>query len=156
MKTFHIAGWLVIAAAVSAGTAHAQVLNGKYGGEGEGTDVNGSVLHQVTKWTFKAGNLVALEEIITFPNSNSTPLACAFVPSTPPPYPYSTGAPGSNPVIMIGFGCPNASTNERPEALVVIPERKGTEFSYLEYSVFSTQAFDLDPSAHFSGHATIR
>jgi hypothetical protein len=84
----------------------AQMLNGRYGGEGEGIDVTGSVLHQVTKWTFKAGKLVSFEEIISFQNSTGTPLVCDFVPSTPPPYPFSTGAPGNNPVIMIGFGCP--------------------------------------------------
>src|SRR6266478_8724319 len=133
MKIFHVAAWMVIGAALIASSVQAQVLTGRYGGEGEGTDINGAVLHQVTKWTFTAGKLVAFEEIISFPNSTGTS-ACAFIPSTPPPYPYSIGAPGNNPVIMIGFGCPNASTNERPEAFVIIPERNATEFSYLEYS----------------------
>lgn len=155
MKIFHIAAWLALTATFIVSSVQAQVLNGKYGGEGEGTDVNGAVLHQVTKWTFKQGKLIAFEEIISFANSVSVS-ACDFVPSTPAPYPYSTGAPGSDPIIMIGFGCPNPSTNERPEALIIIPERSATQFSYLEYSVFSAQAFDLDPSAHFSGHAMSR
>jgi hypothetical protein len=155
MKIFYIAAWMVIGAALTASSAQAQVLNGKYGGEGEGTDINGAVLHQVTKWTFKEGKLIKFEEIISFANSNGTS-ACDFVPNTPPPYPYSTGSPSNNPVIMIGFGCPNASTNERPEAFVIIPERNAKEFSYLEYSVSSAQAFDLDPPAHFSGHAISR
>ena len=155
MKIFHVAAWLVIGAALTASSVQAQVLDGRYGGEGEGTDINGMVLHQVTKWTFKEGRLIKFEEIISFANSIGTS-ACDFVPSTPPPYPYSTGAPGSNPVIMIGFGCPNPSTNERSEAFVIIPQRNAKEFSYLEYSVFSAQAFDLDPPAHFSGHAISR
>ncbi len=155
MKIFHIAAWLAFAAAFIASSVQAQGLNGKYGGEAEGTDINGSVLHQVTKWTFNQGKLVAFEEIISFANSEGTS-ACDFVPSTPPPYPFSTGAPSNNPIIMIGFGCPNASANERPEALVIIPERNATQFSYLEYSVFSARAFDLDLPAHFSGHAISR
>lgn len=155
MKIFHIAAVLVVGAALTASSVRAQMLNGRYGGQGEGTDVNGAVLHQVTKWTFKQGKLVAFKEIISFADSNGTS-ACEFVPSTPPPFPYSIDSPGNNPVIMIGFGCPHASTNERPEAFVIIPERDAKEFSYLEYSVFSTQAFDVDPPAHFSGHAIVR
>jgi len=155
MKTFQIAAWMVIGAALIASSVQAQVLNGRYGGDGEGTDINGAALHQVTKWTFTAGKLVKFEEIISFPNATGIS-ACDFVPSTPPPYPYSIGASGNNPVIMIGFGCPNPSTNERPEVLVIIPERNAAEFSYLEYSVFSAQAFDLDTPAHFSGHAKSR
>ncbi|HVA41191.1 MAG TPA: hypothetical protein VNF49_11045, partial [Candidatus Binataceae bacterium] len=94
---------------------------------------------------------------ISFPESNGF-TACDFVPSTPPPFPFSNASVNSNNfIIMIGFGCPNPSTNERPEALVVIPERDATEFSYLEYTTpFSTQAFDVDVPAHFSGHAIKR
>jgi hypothetical protein len=155
MKTFHIAAWLIIGAAFTASSVQAQMLNGRYGGEAEGTDINGAALHQVTKWTFTAGKLVKFEEIITFPNATGIS-ACDFIPSTPPPYPYSMGAPGNSPVIMIGFGCPNPSSNERPEVFVIITERNAAEFSYVEYSVFSPQAFDPDPPAHFSGHAKIR
>ena len=155
MKIFHVAAALFITTALGTSSARAQMLNGRYAGQGDGTGVNGTTLHQITKWTFKQGRLVAFEEIISFPGSNGV-VACDFTPSTPPPFPYSTGIPGNNPIIMIGFGCPHASTNERPEAFVIFPERDGKEFSYLEYTVFSAQAFDLDPPDHFSGHAIFR
>ncbi|MGH7913315.1 MAG: hypothetical protein ACREPW_01520, partial [Candidatus Binataceae bacterium] len=112
-------------------------------------------LHQVTKWTFKQGKLVAFKEIISFPESNET-VACEFTPNMPPPFPYSMDSPANNAIIMIGFGCPQPSTNERPEAFVIIPERDGREFSYLEYSPSSTQVSDQNTPAHFSGHATTR
>jgi len=155
MKIFHIAAALIITATLGASSARAQILDGKYGGEGVGTDANGTVLHQVTKWTFKHGKMTSFEELISFPGNTSIAV-CDFLPNVPPPFPYSTGAPDNSPTIMIGFGCPNPSANERPEAFVIIPERDGREFSYLVYSVFSSDAFDLDTPAHFSGHAIIR
>ena len=80
MKIFHIAAWLALTATFIASSAQAQMLNGKYGGEGEGTDVNGAVLHQVTKWTFKQGKLVAFEEIISFANSVSVSRSAILFP----------------------------------------------------------------------------
>ena len=79
MKTFHIANWLIIGAAFTASSLQAQMLNGRYGGEAEGTDINGAALHQVTKWTFTAGKLVKFEEIITFPNATGIS-ACDLFP----------------------------------------------------------------------------
>jgi hypothetical protein len=54
---------------------------------------------------------------------------------------------------VASFGCPHPSTNERPEAIVIFPEDGGRQFSYLEFNPFSTQVFDQDPPAHFSGQA---
>jgi len=45
----------------------AQVLNGVYKGEAEGSDVNGQILHQLTKWTIHNGNLVAFTEFHCVP-----------------------------------------------------------------------------------------
>jgi hypothetical protein len=139
-----------------AGSVQAQTLNGSYGGQGAGVDINGTILHQITKWTFVNGSLIAFVEIITFPDSNSI-VACKFTPASKPPFPYSTGGPQTAaPVVMTSFGCPHPSTNERAEAILVIPEAGGTQFSYLEFNPFSTQIFDEDPPAHFSGQAMIR
>ena len=146
----------VILVLASAGTVHAQTLDGTYSGQAEGVDINGTVLHQLTKWTFANGSLTKFREIITFPGSDGI-VACTFNPSTNAPFPYSTGGPQTaTPIIVVSFGCPHPSTNERPEAIVIFPEDGGKQFSYLEFNPFSTQVFDQDPPAHFSGQAISR
>jgi len=151
MKTL----WLVPVAFVAlCGMALAH-LNGTYGGQADGSDVNGAALHQITKWTFKSGKLMAFTEVITFPDSNQV-LACSFVSSAAAaPLPYFTNmAPNNNNfVLMHGFGCPLGSTNERPEMLLLTPERNDTEFSYLVYTSPFAAIVDPDVPAHFSGHA---
>jgi len=96
MKIFHVAAALFITTALGTSSARAQMLNGRYAGQGDGTDVNGTTLHQIAKWTFQQGKLVAFEEIISFPGSDSV-AACEFTPSTPAPFPYSTGIPVTTP-----------------------------------------------------------
>ena len=55
------------------------MLDGRYGGEGEGTDANGTVLHQVTKWTFKHGKIDFIRGANQLPGNSSTSV-CDFVP----------------------------------------------------------------------------
>jgi hypothetical protein len=156
MKISHVATGMILSVLLGASAAHAQ-LNGRYAGQADGNDATGAALHQITLWTFEQGKLINFEEIISFPQSNGF-TACHFVPSTAAPFAFSNSSVDSNNfIIMLGFGCPNPSTNERPEALVVIPERNTTEFSYLEYTTpFSNPAVDVDIPAHFSGHAIKR
>jgi hypothetical protein len=151
-----IAVSVLILASASAATVQAQALNGAYGGAGEGVDINGTILHQITKWRFTNGSLTAFREIITFPDSNSI-VACTFTPTGSAPFPYSTGGPQTaSPIIVVSYGCPHPSTNERAEAIVIVPEDGGKQFSYIEFNPFSTQVFDEDPPAHFSGQAVSR
>lgn len=145
---------LILAAMLLSFSAVAQPLNGSYGGEASGSDTNGQILHQIAQWKFVNGALMAFTEVITFPRSGSI-FNCSFTPAQAAPLPYFTNlAPNDNYfILMHGLGCPNPSTNNRAEMLLVIPENNGVEFSYLEYTSPFAIVTDPDPAAHFAGRA---
>jgi hypothetical protein len=156
MKTLLLAAALSVALALP---AHAIVLSGTYGGQAEGVDVTGAVIHEIALFRFSVGQLVAFTEMFTFSAGEVDP--CVFNPSGNGPFPYSlfnsSFAPVKAPfIVMTALGCPLGSTNNRPESLIIIPEKNGLEFSYLEYTNPYTTNVDGDTPAHFSGHAVIK
>jgi hypothetical protein len=160
MRLNLIAGIVSVAVLIGA-SAHAHTLDGVYGGQADGVDDNDAILHQVTRWTFSSGKLVAFREIISLPGTaGSGPgyqtvnfEACQFDASGDLQYSLESlsNTVGTDLLVASGFACPFGSANNRPENVVIIPEDGGKEFSYLEYTVPSTLTTNVP--AHFSGHA---
>src|SRR5215475_398865 len=62
----NIVAGILLAAFLIGANAYGHTLDGEYGGQADGVDANGTELHQITKWTFNSGTLVAFREIISF------------------------------------------------------------------------------------------
>lgn len=110
-------------------------LSGTYGGSSHSSDPTIPVV-QLTRFTFdRNGNLLNFSEIDSWGVGAPTG-------STAPPCPMSgsgTYALFNGTVVggtTNGFdvasqGCPNGSANSTPTQLVIIPERGGAEFDYM-------------------------
>jgi hypothetical protein len=152
MKRPNVITELLLALILISSSAYAQALNGTYGGQADGVDVNGQQLHQITRWTFNSGRLTAFKEIISFSQSFGG-LACEFdAINAHGNLPYALGTLTDVHFVTEDFGCPEGSRNDRLESIVIMRENGAKEFSYLEYT--ASGLGNDDPAAHFSGHAT--
>src|SRR5215469_9387283 len=108
----NIVAGILLAAFLIGANAYGHTLDGEYGGHADGVDANGTELHQITKWTFNAGTLVAFREIISFGSlsgSGVPVVTCQFDASGN--LPYSLDTLSSVSFVAVGFGCPHPSTN---------------------------------------------
>lgn len=117
----------------------AQPLNGVYGGHATSTDPSNPIL-QLARFTFVNGTLTDASEIILFPGETSPcPMeaggAGAPTGSSLPYRNFSqwSGQSDGTFFAVTQFGCPQGSNNLIPETLIIIPEKGGAEFDYMEY-----------------------